>query len=186
MTDDRRDSGEAGPSEEDIALFRDAVGDARPVRIDRVEPPRRPPPPAARFRRADDEAVLAESLTHGTADQERLSGEQLRFRRPGLSARAMQKLARGGYRVEAETDLHGLTAAEAKRVLAEFLAESRALGHCCVRVIHGKGKRSGHRGPVLKQSVDGWLRQWDGVLAFASARPEHGGTGAVYVLLRRD
>ncbi len=184
MTHDRQGGDGAGPSDEDIALFREMVGDARPLGIDRVESPRKPPSPKARFRRADDAAVLAESLTHTRADQERLSGDQLRFRRPELSAKAMQKLIRGGYRIEAEADLHGLTAAEAKRALAEFLAESRAIGHRCVRVIHGKGKRSGHRGPVLKQRVDGWLRQWDGVLAFASARPAHGGTGALYVLLR--
>jgi len=182
MTDDRRDGN--GLSEEEIALFRQSVGDARPISIDRIETPRRPPPPEARFRRADDDAVLAESLMHSVADQERLSGEQLRFRRPGLSARAMQKLVRGGYRIEAETDLHGLTANEAKHVLGDFLSESRALGHRCVRVIHGKGKRSGQRGPVLKHRVDGWLRQWDGVLAFASAKPVHGGSGAVYVLLK--
>lgn len=182
MKDDRQ--GGDGLSEEDIALFRQSVGDARPISIDRIETPRRAPPPEARFRRADDASVLAESLTHSVADQERLSGEQLRFRRPGLSARAMQKLVRGGYRIEAETDLHGLTVNEAKHVLGDFLTESRALGHRCVRVIHGKGKRSGHRGPVLKHRVDGWLRQWDAVLAFASARPVHGGTGAVYVLLK--
>ncbi|MEJ2601769.1 MAG: Smr/MutS family protein [Gammaproteobacteria bacterium] len=185
MTDDRRNGDGAGPSDDDIALFREMVGDARPLHVDRIESRRRAPTPRAHFRRADDHAVLAESLTHGPADQERLSGEQLRFRRPELSARAMQKLIRGGYRVEAEADLHGLTAKEAKRALAEFLTESRVLGHRCVRVIHGKGKRSGHRGPVLKQRVDGWLRQWDGVLAFASARPAHGGTGAIYVLLKR-
>ncbi len=184
MTDDRRSSDGAGLSEEEIALFRSSVGDARQIRMDRIEARRCPPAPEARFRRADEAAALAESLSHSVADQERLSGEQLRFHRAGLSARAMQKLVRGGYRIEAETDLHGLTVNGAKQVLNEFLIESRSLGHRCVRVIHGKGKRSGHRGPVLKQRVDGWLRQWDGVLAFASAKPAHGGTGALYVLLK--
>lgn len=184
MTDDRQGGDGAGPSEEEIELFRASVGDARRIRMDRIEARRRPPAPEARFRRADEAAVLAESLNHTVADQERLSGEQLRFHRAGLSSRAMQKLVRGGYRIEAEADLHGLTANEAKQALNEFLVESRSRGHRCVRVIHGKGKRSGHRGPVLKQRVDGWLRQWDGVLAFASAKPAHGGTGAVYVLLK--
>jgi DNA-nicking Smr family endonuclease len=52
-----------------------------------------------------------------------------------------------------------------------------------VRVIHGKGRRSGSRGPVIKRVVDLWLRRIEPVLAFVSARPMDGGTGAVYVLL---
>jgi DNA-nicking Smr family endonuclease len=55
----------------------------------------------------------------------------------------------------------------------------------CIRVIHGKGLRSGPAGPVLKEEVDHWLRKLDNVAAFASARPVDGGTGALYVLLRR-
>ncbi|HRY16587.1 MAG TPA: Smr/MutS family protein, partial [Candidatus Competibacteraceae bacterium] len=47
------------------------------------------------------------------------------------------------------------------------------------------GKGSRHRGPILKQKVNHWLRQRDEVLAFCSARAIDGGTGAVYVLLRR-
>ena len=51
-------------------------------------------------------------------------------------------------------------------------------------VVHGKGRGSGERGPVLKPSVNGWLRRWDNVLAFVSTPQVHGGTGAVFVLLR--
>jgi DNA-nicking Smr family endonuclease len=53
-----------------------------------------------------------------------------------------------------------------------------------VRIIHGKGYRSGARGPVLKNAVNLWLRRHLDVMAFASARAIDGGTGAVYVLLR--
>ncbi|NIW87182.1 MAG: DNA mismatch repair protein MutS, partial [Gammaproteobacteria bacterium] len=55
----------------------------------------------------------------------------------------------------------------------------------CVRVVHGKGHGSLHKLPVLKTKVQGWLRQRDEVLAFCSARPVDGGTGAVYVLLKK-
>ena len=54
----------------------------------------------------------------------------------------------------------------------------------CVRVIHGKGLRSGPAGPVLKHAVSDWLARIDSVAAFATARPEDGGTGALYVLLK--
>ena len=34
-------------------------------------------------------------------------------------------------------------------------------------------------------SIDSWLRRNGEVLAYCSARPNDGGTGAVYVLLKR-
>jgi DNA-nicking Smr family endonuclease len=55
-----------------------------------------------------------------------------------------------------------------------------------VRIVHGKGLRSGHRGPVLKAAVNAVLRRTGAVLAYVSARPVDGGTGAVYVLLAPD
>ena len=83
-----------------------------------------------------------------------------------------------------ELDLHGMTVAEARPMLAEFIADSRQQRLRCVRIIHGKGFRSASAQPVLKGLVNNWLRQHDGVLAFCSARPADGGTGAVYVLLK--
>jgi DNA-nicking Smr family endonuclease len=95
----------------------------------------------------------------------------------------MRKLRRGQYRVESEIDLHGLTLPEAKQGLREFLARSIYEGRRCVRVVHGKGLGSGPRGPVLKNGVNVVLRRTDAVVAFCSARPVDGGTGAIYVLL---
>ena len=79
--------------------------------------------------------------------------------------------------------LGALTAAEAKHALREFLIEALERRVRCVRIVHGKGLRSGHRGPVLKSTVSGVLRRTGAVLAYVSARPVDGGTGAVYVLL---
>jgi DNA-nicking Smr family endonuclease len=55
-----------------------------------------------------------------------------------------------------------------------------------VRLVHGKGQRSGPRGPVLKNKVNVWLRRRSDVLAFASTPPVDGGTGAIYILLARN
>jgi DNA-nicking Smr family endonuclease len=95
------------------------------------------------------------------------------------------KLRRGHYVVDAEVDLHGLTGAQAKSALREFVGDASQRHMTCVRVIHGKGKRSGPRGPVLKNIVNRWLQHSDAVVAFASARSVDGGSGAVYVLLKR-
>ena len=106
------------------------------------------------------------------------------FQRPGVRPQVVRRLRRGLIPVEGELDLHGLSQAAAREQLSGFLFSSRALGRRCVRVIHGKGYRSGARGPILKIAVDAWLRRHLDVLAFTSARGIDGGTGAVYVLLR--
>jgi DNA-nicking Smr family endonuclease len=93
-------------------------------------------------------------------------------------------LRRGGYVVDGEIDLHGMTGAEAKAALRKFIAECVDHRLRCVRVVHGKGRRSGPRGPVLKNVVNHWLQRADDVLAFGSARAVDGGSGAIYVLLR--
>jgi DNA-nicking Smr family endonuclease len=105
------------------------------------------------------------------------------FHRPQVQPAVLRRLRRGEYRVEREIDLHGLTATEARHALRTFLIEALERRVRCVRIIHGKGLRSGHRGPVLKSTVSGVLRRTGAVLAYVSARPVDGGTGAVYVLL---
>jgi len=98
----------------------------------------------------------------------------------------MRKLARGKFSLQDEIDLHGMTVPEAKNALHEFMKHCDLRGYTCIRVVHGKGMGSGDRGPILKGKVNKWLRQWDKVLAFVSARQIDGGTGAVYVLLRKS
>lgn len=111
-------------------------------------------------------------------------GDPLTFQRAGVQHQVMRRLRRGLIPIEDELDLHGLTQSVARDHLAQFLNHSRDAGRRCVRIIHGKGYRSGARGPILKIAVDLWLRRHGDVMAFTSARPIDGGTGAVYVLLR--
>jgi DNA-nicking Smr family endonuclease len=171
--------------EEDTELFRAAVRDVKPLsQGTKVVRPRRPSP-RARFTRADRHAVLRESLSGGVDDPTLAGGEELVFHQPGIPSTVLKKLRRGQYRVQAEIDLHGMTVAEAKHRLRDFLVDALARDLHCVRIIHGKGLRSGHRGPVLKIAVNSLLRRTAAVLAFVSAREVDGGTGAVYVLLAR-
>jgi DNA-nicking Smr family endonuclease len=174
-------------SAEDIELFRKAVGAVKPLRQnvhdDRHVPNPRRPSGRARFARADRLAVLEESLSGATDDPMVASGDELSYRRPGVPDSVLRKLRRGEYHVEGELDLHGLTQAQANQVLRAFLAGALARHAGCVRIIHGKGLRSGHRGPVLKGVVSAVLRRVSAVVAYVSARPVDGGSGAVYVLL---
>lgn len=171
--------------DEDDRIFREAMRGVRRMRkpADRPAPPR--PRGVARFARAEAAAVLRESL--GPPDDAALleSADELAFARPGTTRDSLKRLRRGQYAVQAAIDLHGLGRAAAHGALRDFIGASAAAGLRCVRVIHGKGRRSGSRGPVLKRVVDHWLRRMEVVAAFASARPVDGGTGAVYVLLTR-
>ena len=172
-------------SDDDSNLFRRAITGAKPLRSEeRADGPQKKPVPRARFTRADEKNALRESLEVDIDTMESSNAGSMRFHRQSVGRRTMRKLARGRFSVQAEIDLHGLTVAEAKQRLADFIENCAREGHLCVRIVHGKGLGSGQRGPVLKNSVNRWLRKWDAVLAFVSARQVDGGTGAVYVLLQ--
>jgi DNA-nicking Smr family endonuclease len=169
---------------EEKRLFRDAVRGVKRLRQRAQQPARPKPRPQARFARLDDLEVLRESLDLRPGDLYSEAGDALTFRRAGVQDSVLRKLRRGQYRVEAELDLHGHTVAQAKQALREFLEGMLRAQARCVRIVHGKGLRSGHRGPVIKNAVNALLQRTDAVLAFCSARPVDGGTGAIYVLLR--
>lgn len=170
---------------EDRDLFRQTVGAVEPLRDDRIEPGARRPAPVPRFSLADERQVLDDMLSDYFEPADLETGEELYYRREGVQQAVLRKLRRGLFQVGAVLDLHGMTVAAAKEALGAFLQRTRRERLHCVRIIHGKGNRSRHRGPVLKQKINHWLRQRDEVLAFCSARAADGGTGAVYVLLRR-
>jgi DNA-nicking Smr family endonuclease len=130
---------------------------------------------------AHDMPLLADSVP---AEDSVTGADALSFRRPGVRTQTLRHLRRGLFPVEDQLDLHGLNQSAARDSLAEFIEQSRAAGYRCVRIVHGKGYRSGARGPILKIAVNSWLKRHGDVMAFTSARTIDGGTGALYVLLR--
>jgi DNA-nicking Smr family endonuclease len=190
------DSGADTQASDDAETFRAAVRDIKPLtQIAKpvgLEKPRARPRAGARggaaLAAADDMPLLAETLHDGApgapAEDAVTGADALSFRRPGVRTQVVRRLRRGLYPIEDELDLHGLGQAAARDNLAEFIAQSRNAGRRCIRIIHGKGYRSGARGPILKIAVNAWLRRHADVMAFCSARAIDGGTGAVYVLLR--
>lgn len=176
----------APPSPDDIALFHEAIGPVRKLAEPVSEAPRAAPPaPRPRSREADEALALQQSRFDPFAASPLGPGDVLEYLREGHSPRLLRRLKRGHYAVRDEIDLHRMTQAQAESVLREFLTEARREGHGCVRIVHGKGLRSGDSGPVLKAMVDRMLRLRSDVLAFASASSGEGGSGAVLVLLMR-
>lgn len=169
---------------DDQDLFRNAVGDVRPIVIEPVVIQPRRPEPVPRKTWEDEQNVVLEALWDGDDPAEDETGEELLFLRPGVQRRQLVRLRRGEYAIQGHLDLHGHTVAQAREALAHFLKICQRDGVRCVRIVHGKGNGSLHRLPVLKHKVARWLLQWDAVLAYCSARPRDGGGGAVYVLLK--
>ena len=111
--------------------------------------------------------------------------DELYWARDGVQEGQMRKLKAGQIGFEGSLDLHGMNIEKARELLWDFLAEATRLEVRCVRVTHGKAARTDGRRPLLKSHVNTWLRQHPQVLGFTSALPRHGGTGSLYVMLRR-
>jgi DNA-nicking Smr family endonuclease len=171
----------------DASAFRAAVRDVKPLVQLPLAQGLAARQPRARLRKAA--APPADNIDElmplvAAASNDESGSSPLSFQRAGVRTQVMRRLRRGLIPTEDELDLHGLNQAAARDRLADFIVRSRDSGRRCVRIIHGKGYRSGTRGPVLKTAVNLWLRRHIDVMAFTSARAIDGGTGAVYVLLR--
>jgi DNA-nicking Smr family endonuclease len=179
-------------SETEEEVFRRAMAGVVPLNR---EPELIPAPRAAkeppRFRSLEDEAVYAhlKRLVEGESGFElTYSDEYVDGAVVGLSPKVLKGLRNGDYSYQDYVDLHGLTRADARETVVDFVTRSYARKHRCVLIIPGRGLNSEDKQPVLKERLVVWLTQAPlkrMVLAFASARSCDGGAGAFYVLLRR-
>ncbi|NIN33734.1 MAG: Smr/MutS family protein [Gammaproteobacteria bacterium] len=173
-------------SDADKELFKKSVGEVRKISQDTVfsrktvQAPARPESPSRNSPKAVSEKTGDGDTGHF------LAGDFLSFKKPGIQNRVLSKLRRGQFAMEGFLDLHGMTTNEAYRALEYFLGESVTQKRQHVLIIHGKGRGSGTGKPIIKNRVFGWLRQYPDVLAFCSARQNDGGTGALYVMLRKQ
>lgn len=174
----------APPDPDDAALFRDAIGPVRPLaHVPEVAPAPPRPAPVPRQQIDDEREALQTSQRDPFANAALAFGDALEYLKDGHPPRLLRRLKRGHFAVQDEIDLHRMTATQAETVIRGFLNEARRARRLSLRIVHGKGLRSGDEAPVLKNLVDRMLRQRADVLAFASALPQGGGTGAVLVLL---
>lgn len=171
--------------QDDKSLFEEMMSEVRPLSQDKIGPYRKKVPARPVKRQEDDEQVIKDMMSDPMSLDELETGEELLFSRPGIQTNVVRKLRRGQYSIEAELDLHRMTSDQARQAVAQFLPEMLKYDKRCVRIVHGKGHGSHNKIPILKNKVNHWLRQRDEVLAFCSARPVDGGTGAIYVLLRK-
>lgn len=112
----------------------------------------------------------------------------LAFKRPGIQHGVYKKLRQGRYEIDARLDLHRLSVKQARMDVHSFIQDAMQYGLRTVLILHGKGQRKTEqeKTAVLKGYVQHWLQELEEVQAFHSAQAVHGGTGAVYVLLRKS
>jgi DNA-nicking Smr family endonuclease len=197
------------PSEEDLDLFHKVLADVTPLRPETTpikrEALQKPivkadtPSGSTRNTRPLTAATRAESRRSDVIFPAALADHGA-GRTPGLDKRSAQRLQRGKTEIDGRIDLHGMTQAEARSALTGFVTNGHRHDRRCLLVITGKGRRAseGRDAPgsdegrgepgVLRRMVPRWLKEAplaERVLAYSPAQPKHGGSGALYVLLKR-
>ena len=185
-------------SEEDKNLFRQAVADARPLESQTSEQiqqaqnqqKRKWMSRRQRLKRRQQRANTVEHPDEFAKDlhyepHHTVSAfESMQYERQKLKPKDWKKLKKGDFQTYWHLDLHGETVDSADRILLNFLQEAHQQNARYVIIVHGKGYHSDSDTPALKNLVNSRLRQLPFVLAFCSAQPKDGGTGAVYVFLK--
>jgi DNA-nicking Smr family endonuclease len=176
------------PEEDDASLFYAAMDGVQQITNRGEAPVPNPRLPEIIDENAEALAQLSE-LVAGQGDFDITgSDEFIEGASPGTDRNLLRALRRGDFSIQGRLDLHGMTQVQAKEAVERYLADSRRAGRRCILIVHGRGLHSKDEIPVLKQQLKVWLNQKSigrQVLAFATAKPNDGGAGAVYVLLRR-
>ena len=169
-------------SDNDEDLFQQAMADVKPIKQNRVS--LKPRPPTLRKRpQTNQHESIADTLSDDFIPE---VGQFLEFIRPGIQKSLLKQIRTGKIPVEDHIDLHGLTRDKARNYLLSFIQHAQLQGYKIVCIVHGKGYHSDDGRPVLKAMVSKWLQNIPEVLAFTTAQPKDGGTGAVYVLIKKQ
>ena len=102
-----------------------------------------------------------------------------------LSKKNIRDFSKGNVFIENKLDLHGFNLVEAKNLLEDFINQSVENGKRLILVITGKGKVGEG---IIKNNIISWLNTKDfrnKILAVNYASKKHGGSGAIYIFLRK-
>lgn len=153
-------------------------------RIEKAAPGKKPIADPDEGARDSMRSLVIEGLRFETIDD----GERIEGRRLDVDPRELRRLRRAQYAIDGKLDLHGLGAGEARQSVEAFIKKRATDGDRVVVIVHGKGTHSPRGQSVLRGEIAAWLSQGRSarhVAAFATAPDDHGGSGAVLVLLAR-
>lgn len=169
-------------------LFREMMADVAPLAQDKVQ---------VTQKHQVSEAQLARRLAAQTlsdSDPEYLSldyakmlkpDDMVEFKRSGVQDGVFRKLRLGKYDLQARLDLHQKSLKEAREEVLNFLRQCQRMDIRTVIIVHGKGEKS-NPPAMMKSFVATWLEQITDVMCFHSALRQHGGNGALYVMLKKS
>ncbi|MET1078123.1 MAG: Smr/MutS family protein [Pseudomonas sp.] len=175
--------------DDDFSLFKAELRGVKPIQQDRADTgkPKIDRKQHATLRQAASQTLDAVKVD-GLSDQFIIDvgpEDVLHWAGDGVQEGQMKKLKLGQISFDGSLDLHGMSVEVARDTLWEFFAEAAKFEVRCVRITHGKAVRTDGKRPMLKSHVNTWLRQHPQVLGFTSCLAKHGGTGALYVMLKR-
>ncbi len=163
---------------EEQQLFRDAVSNLDRLSYDKFNPGKS----SKHFNQSRD-PVFSDFIDYDTRNPVR-SDDPISYARSGIQPRLLKKLKAGQFKIEATLDLHQKTIDEAIASAKRFISRCVLQRLRVVRMVHGKGYSSTDNIPILKNVLNSWLKRQSQILAFHSAQPKDGGTGALYVLIQ--
>lgn len=172
----------------DKNAFLDAVSDIKPLKQDKVSvTDKHADALNAPYRKKVAESYVNRQqnfLTDGEVESV-LPEAVLSYKLAGVQPQVFKKLKQGKYAYQYHLDLHQNTVAQSREKIYQLIVKSLSHGYRCLLITHGKGAKSNPPARI-KSYVNYWLKQIDQVLAFHSALPQNGGTGSVYVLLKKN
>ena len=172
-------------SDDDKALFREHMRSVKPLKESTAKIKEQRTQPKVPRKQKNKDTFIKPKKEYFLSDyisEPVLTDTTLSYAHSSFSPKRFKDLKNGRIPWEAKLDLHGLRADTAREALCQFIANQSEYHKCCVLIIHGKGGQEGAP-PLIKNLVNRWLPQMEEVIAFYSALPKDGGSGAVYVLL---
>ena len=183
-------------SDEEREYFRNQMSDVKPLKkqrnkkttsefLERIKPAQVKTQNTFTIKPFRIRSQLSETAPPARIHHKTVSGDDiLSYYQDGIQHKVRKQFRQGKLHPEATLDLHSHTADQAIDATHHFLSEARQFGYRVVCIIHGKGKGS-TQAPVIKNVLYNYLKHQQFVLGFHSAQPKDGGTGALYVLLKR-
>ncbi|RUO23650.1 DNA endonuclease SmrA [Aliidiomarina iranensis] len=175
----------------DIDLFREMMQDVKPLPQKEIATVKTPAASAESLeeRRRAAEAKIEEDAAAALSEEVRewvAPTDVIGWKHDGVQDGVYRQLKRGNYEPQATLNLHRLRVSEARREVASFIQECYRTGVRTALIIHGQGLKSQPRPALLKSLCHQWLPELEPVLAIHTAQKFHGGSGASYVMIRKN
>lgn len=168
---------------DDKSLFLDAMNDVTPLKncssTQWLKPAKEKGPPKI------DTLQLDNFLTSDYLDVVPL-GQSLEFKREGLQTGVLDKLRQGKYSQQASLNLLRQPVEQCRQMLFAYIQQAKKEGLRNLLIVHGKGREDRSHANIVRSYLARWLPEFEEVQAFCCAMPQHGGSGACYVALKKS